>query len=277
MEPTPPLGESRPLSFVASSDVQASGHPLADTGYRPVPRDVPAKPARGARTTPRRRFAALVAEFKAAPFEWRQAALLLAVAVVGLSALGAFYDFTGRLHWFQVSGEIRDGFFVPVLFSFGVLFGAGVVAVLRSRWAETPTEQYAWIGVGVFLAFMAFDELLMIHESVEFRTGVDWQLIYLPVVAVGGVAYLWLLGRMPRWSLEQVMWLAAGGMWAVSQVFEKIEYRAGDVPVAHFRVYDGIEKVLQFTGSTLFLLVALLALERVFSRAREDAPRISAR
>jgi hypothetical protein len=257
------------MNFVASGAVQASEYPIAD----PFPLEASIEPVRPARTALRARPGALVAEFRAAPVRWRQAALLLAIAVVGLSILGAFYDLTGRLHWFDVSGEVREGgLFVPVLFSWAVLFSAGVAYVLRARWAETNAEQYAWLGLGLFLAFMAFDELLMIHETVENRLGVDWQLLYLPVVAVGGIAYLWLLRDMPRWSLGQVMFLAAAGLWCFSQVLEKLEFTDGDVPVAHYRVYDGLEKVVQFTGSTLFLLVGVLVLERIFSRLDEVAP-----
>jgi hypothetical protein len=214
-----------------------------------------------------------VVEFNAAPAQWRQFAFGLALVLGGVLALGAFYDFTDKAHWFSLRGEVAEGgYFVPVLFNWWMLLFAGVAAVVRSRWAETHAEQFAWIGIGLFLAFMGFDELLMIHERVEYRLGVDWQVLYVPVVAVGGIAYLMLLKRMPRWSLAQVMWLTAASFWFISQIFEKLEYRAGDVEVPHFRVLDGIEKVFQFTGSALFLLVALLALERALNRPSPDAP-----
>jgi hypothetical protein len=268
VEPLEPLGGDRPMNFVASADVHASGFPAAP----PLLREDPIKPVPTAGPTLRARFDALVAEAKAAPVRWRRIALLLIVTVAGLSLLGAFYRSTGSLHWFNVSGEVREGgFFVPVLFSWAVLCGAGVAYGLRSRWAETSAEHHAWLALGLFLAFMAFDELLMIHETVETRLGIDWQLVYLPVVAVGGIAYLWLLREMPRWSLQQVMFIAAAGLWCFSQVLEKLEYTNGDTPVANFWVYDGIEKVAQFTGSTLFLLVGLLALERIFSRFDDAA------
>ncbi len=188
-------------------------------------------------------------------------------------ALGIQYDITDRLHWFKLRGEVREGgFFVPVLFNWGMLCGAGVVCFARSRWAISQAERYAWIGIGLLLCFMGFDELLMIHERIEFETGIDFQILYLPVVAAGGLGYLFLLAKMPRWSLSQVMWVAAEGLWVVSQVLENLEYDPNDNEVRGFVALDDIEKVFQFTGSALFLLVALLALMRAINRSRPDAP-----
>jgi hypothetical protein len=235
-----------------------------DAGRPPVA--LPGKPA--ARPRVRDRARALVAEFNAAPPQWRHVSLGIAAALAVVLALGAVYDATGRLHWFEIRGEVVEGgFYVPVLFNWWMLLFAGVAAALRSRWAETDAERNAWLGIGAFLAFMGFDELLMIHERLEFHTGVDWQLLYVPVVAVGGVAYLMLLKRMPRWSLAQAMWITAASFWFVSEIFEKLEYTGDDVEVSQFKLFDGIEKFFQFTGSGLFLLVALLALERATERS----------
>ena len=55
------------------------------------------------------------------------------------------------------------------------------------------------------------------------------------------------------------MWLAGALLWLVSEVLEKLEYGANDTMVAAFTAMNDIEKTLQFTGSSLFLLVALLA------------------
>ncbi len=208
-----------------------------------------------------------MAEFHAAPDRWRKVALGIAVALAVIFALGIAYDITGSPPWFELRGEVREGgFYVPVLFNTCVLLSAGVTAALCSRWSVTDAERYAWIGVGLLLAFMGFDELLMIHERVEFETGIDFQILYFPVVAVGGIGYLLLLARMARWSLAQVMWLGAASLWFASQVLENLEYNSADVEVSGFVVLDDIEKVFQFTGSALFLLVALLALERAINR-----------
>ena len=214
-----------------------------------------------------------MAEFHAAPDRWRLIAFGMAAALTVVFALGIQYDITGRLHWFELRGEVREGgFYFPVLFNWLVLLSAAVAAVLRSRWSATDAERYAWIGIGLLLAFMGFDELLMIHERVEFETGIDFQILYLPVVAVGGLGYLLLLARMPRWSLAQVMWLSAAALWFASQILENLEYDPDDLEVHGFVVLDDIEKVFQFTGSALFLLVALLALERAINRPSADAP-----
>jgi hypothetical protein len=205
--------------------------------------------------------------------QWRQVASGLAAALAVIFALGILYDVVGTPEVFKLRGEVREGgFFVPVLFNWGMLFGAGVVCFARSRWAVSQAERYAWVGIGLLLCFMGFDELLMIHERVEFETGIDFQILYLPVVAAGGLGYLYLLAKAPRWSLSQLMWIAAAGLWVASQVLENLEYDPNDNEVAHFVLLDDIEKVFQFTGSALFLLVALLALMRAVNRSRPDAP-----
>jgi hypothetical protein len=223
----------------------------------------------GARRIPlRARGAALVAEFRAAPRRWRQLAAAMAAVVTVLVALGALFEFTGEPGHFQLRGEIQEGFYIPVLVSWAILFTAGLAAGLRALWGLTRIERLAWLGVAGLFVLMAFDELLMIHERVESHTGVDWQLLYLPVFAAGGLAWLLLLLPMRRWSLEQVMWLGAAGLWFVSQIFESLEYTANDVAVDGFRALDGIEKVCQFTGSSLFLLVATLGIARIFYSGR---------
>lgn len=221
----------------------------------------------------RARFAGLVADFTAAPKLWRQAAVATTAALAVVLGLGALYDFTGEPAHFEVRGEIQDGFFIPVLFSWAILLTAGLASALRSRWGITRAEQVAWLGVGCLFTVMAFDELLMLHERFENRLGVDWQLLYLPVFAAGGIAWLALLLPMRRWSLEQVMWIGGASMWFVSQILEKFEYTADDVAVDGYKALDGIEKLLQFTGSALFMLVALLAVARIyFSGTRAGQP-----
>jgi hypothetical protein len=224
---------------------------------RRVPVALPAKGSLGGRV------AALVAEFKAAPARWRRLAIVTFGTVAVLAILGALYAFTGEPARFKVSGEIEDGLYIPVLISWALLFGAGLASFLRSRWGITRVEQLAWFGVGVLFTVMAFDELLMVHERLENRLGIDWQLLYLPVFAAGGTAWLALLRPMRRWSLEQVMWIAAAALWFVSEIQEKLEFTDTDEVVNGYKALDGTEKVMQFTGSTLFLLVATLGIARL--------------
>lgn len=215
----------------------------------------------------------LVLEFNAAPERWRRFAVRLALALAFVLTIGLLHDATGWLNTFSLRGEVREGgFYIPVLFNFSMLALAGLAALVRSRWTESSVEKYAWIAIGLLLGFMGLDELLMIHERIEFETGVDFQILYAPIVVAGGIGYLVLLTRMYRWSLPQVMWIAAAVLWFCSQILENLEYDPNDVAVSNFKLLDGIEKVFQFTGSALFLLVTSLALARAVNRSASDAP-----
>ena len=243
---------------------------MPDQTYAPDPIRRPVR--QSGRLSLRERRDMLVLEFKAAPDRWRRFAARLALALAFVLALGALHDITGWLSWFNIRGEVREGgFYIPVLFNWSMLCLAGLAAFLMSRRTESSTEKYAWIGIGLLLGFMGFDELLMIHERIEFETGVDFQILYAPFVAVGGIGYLVLLTRMYRWSLPQVMWITAAAFWFVSQVLENLEYDPNDVAVSHFTLLDYIEKVFQFTGSALFLLVTTLALARALNRSDPGA------
>ena len=221
----------------------------------------------------RERLDGLAADFDAAPLRWRRLAIAIAIAIAAICSLGILYDLVGGPKVFLLRGEVREGgFYIPVLFSWAILLTAGIAAAVQAKWALSNVERWAWLGVALLFAMMAFDELLMIHERAEFETGVDFQLIYLPIVAAGGIAWLVLAARMPRWSLELTMWVTGAVFWFLSQVLENLEYTSDDVAVSAFKALDDAEKVLQFSGSALFMLVALLGVERAINRPRPGAP-----
>jgi hypothetical protein len=120
-----------------------------------------------------------------------------------------------------------------------------VAAVLAARTAPQ---------LAALLFFLAADEGLKIHERLEGRTGIDWQIIYLPVFALG--AFLMLSVMLSLRGAARVVLVLGGTCWVVSQVLERIEW-AGDV-LAH----PGLvlpEEVLEASGSILFAAALMLA------------------
>jgi len=124
-----------------------------------------------------------------------QAARAVAVRTVACVTLGAIVVLAllGVLDWkiglpgpFQLGAEGGTS----ALFSTGLLVAAAALAVLLGTGRFAPGGLATWLALAAFLAFMAFDELLGVHEALERRTGIDWQLLYLPVVLLGGMAWL---------------------------------------------------------------------------------------
>jgi hypothetical protein len=125
----------------------------------------------------------------------------------------------------------------------------------RSRWL--------WCLLSAILAVASLDELLAFHERLQYRTGVDWGFLYLPVVLAAGVGFLVLLTRLRH--RERRLMLLGVGAWGLSQVLEKIEWFGAfgtpNFPSTYARLMI-TEELLEMTGSLLFLIACLTVLER---------------
>jgi hypothetical protein len=125
------------------------------------------------------------------------------------------------------------------------------VAVLtnRRRWLT-------WLWTAT-LAFIALDEGLAIHETLERRTEVDWQLIYLPVLAFGA-ATIWGLVRRDLSAPSSRLLVTAVAVWVLALALELIQ-NWGGTPIGA-SVYEPTmiaEELLEMAGSTTIALAAL--------------------
>ena len=136
------------------------------------------------------------------------------------------------------------------------LFSSGLLAAAALVWWQLPQTRAARYVTGL-LALMSLDELCSIHETLENVTGVDWELLYAPVVAVAGLAALVVLRSWGR-SRPSALLLGGGLCWLVAQVLEALEWD-GDVERPHYALYMVPEELLEMTGSTLLLLAGLWA------------------
>jgi hypothetical protein len=117
---------------------------------------------------------------------------------------------------------------------------------------------------------MSLDELTVIHEHLETLTGIDWQLLYVPLVIPGAVAAIVVLRELYETKLLSAI-LFAGGIvcWVVSQLFEHLEWSSATEPI-----HPGLippEEILEMTGSCLFGFAALVAIRALLER-RASAP-----
>lgn len=187
-----------------------------------------------------------------------RAAVLLSGIGLLLLALGIGVDRAGLPSAFDLDAEYR----VPSLWSGGLLLGAATATWSLRRSLEGTTTPVA----GLF-AFMALDEVASIHELLERRVGLDWQVLYLPLIVAGGLGWLLLLRRLAqRSALSAGLWVAGAGAWFASQILEFWEWD-GAVRRSHYYMKMYLEEFLEMTGSGYWLLAASVVL---LSRGTRD-------
>ena len=164
---------------------------------------------------------------------------------------------------FDLDGEAKP----PALASALLLAGGGAVAAL----VWTVRRERRWLALAAFLAFMGVDEALTLHEILQDRTNRDWQQLYLPVVAVGGVAWLLVYSRLR--DRERLLFALGAAAWLVAQIDEKFQSNPSDGRVEGYGTLATIEETLELAGSALFVLALLLALRRLSASAERRSPR----
>ncbi len=183
-------------------------------------------------------------------------------ALVGGLAVVVFVGLLGIVH---VAGiphtwivDLDAEFNVPALWSGGLLLLAATLSIeLRHHTRLRPVMALA----GLF-AFMGLDEIMTIHEHLQSWTGVRWELLYAPVVALAalGCTLAWPRLRDTPWARAA---LATGALfWAAAQLLEWAQWEGG-VPVPSYDVLMVCEEVGEMIGSLLFI-VALLCIRRAW-------------
>ena len=186
--------------------------------------------------------------------EPRRVAIVLSAAIVLLAILGAIVAWEPRpaLSRFDLDEERT----VPAIFSALLLAGCAVLALRlpRAILARGPAITFA-----ALLALASLDELAEIHEKLERRLDVDWQLLYVPVfLAVLVVLGLFVSG-LRRNGLDLRLVVASAACWGSSQVLEALQWE-DDGPASGYRWMVVAEETLEMAGSALLLLALLTAL-----------------
>ena len=182
-----------------------------------------------------------------------------AAALIALLAVpGALTVRRGGGGAFDLDGELT----IPALASALLLLCAAGAAALAHRRDPRPSRR-PWAALAVLFAVMAVDEAAGLHEGLEDLSAVDWQTIYVPVVLLAGIAWLLGLARMQR--RERAAFVLGAGAWCAAQVLEALEWtgpREAERAVDGYGIMMGAEELLEMTGSALFTLALLLAVER---------------
>jgi hypothetical protein len=194
-------------------------------------------------------------------------ALALAACIGVLAILGAEAQEAANLPAFDLGGEVglsplapadAPALDVPALFSAVLLYVASGYAFAAGR-----SQRFPWTPLAAFLAFMGTDELLMIHEHLD-KSVAAWQILYLPLVAVGGLCWLVALGRMRKINSERLLWLGGAAFWISAQLIELVANGGGWATSIPLRTeMSGVEEILEMVGSSMFLLALYLLARRL--------------
>lgn len=147
---------------------------------------------------------------------------------------------------------------IATIFAAALLWAAAICWMLIAA-IELP-RHWPTVGWSVLLVLIALDEANAFHEALERRLEVDWQILYLPILAFGAYVCWRVLQRY--WpSTTATLLVAAAGMWAVTLFLELVQNWGG--PPVRAAIYDPTmitEEGLEMVGSTLILLAGLSAL-----------------
>lgn len=193
--------------------------------------------------------------------EPRLVAVVLGAAIAVLALLGAIYAWEPRpaLNRFDLDEERT----VPAYVSAFLLAACAVLAMRLPRPVLSRPAAFVFAGL---LALASLDELIEIHERLERRLDVDWQLLYIPVFAAGVVVLALFVAGLRRQGLRLELVLAAAACWAGAQVFEKVQWE-DDGRAPGYTWMMVVEETLEMSGSAL-LLLALLSVAEVGGNER---------
>ena len=185
----------------------------------------------------------------------RRTAVVLGLAIATLVALGAVFAWRSEsgLSPFDLDGERN----VPALFSALLLF---VCAVLALRLPRSVAPRAVALALSGVLVLASLDEATEIHEKLERRLDVDWQLLYIPVFVAAVVVWSLLVAGLRRNGFTVALVLASAGCWIASQALEALQWE-NEGPAPGYTWMMVVEETLEMTGSAL-LLVALVVVTR---------------
>jgi hypothetical protein len=183
-------------------------------------------------------------------------ALALAALIALLGLLGAIEVRYEAAPAFDLDDELKLPAFAAAL----ILLLAAATARLAA--AADPADGWPWLVLAALFALMAADEAVALHEALEDLFAVDWQILYLPLMAAGGVAWLVALLRVRRLPVAAVLLAAGAAAWAVAGVLESIQWvgpRETERAIEGYGILMGVEEVLEMAGSAAFALSPLIA------------------
>ena len=147
-------------------------------------------------------------------------------------------------------------------------FAAGLILVCAAAMCglaaatEPARRRWPWLVLAAVFTVMALDEMTGLHEELEDDTGVDWQTLYLPLMAAAGIAWLSLLRRLRAVKVAAGLLVAGAALWVSAGVLEAVQWtgpRESERAVDGYGILMGMEELFEMTGSACFALAPLIA------------------
>ncbi|MEM6916480.1 MAG: hypothetical protein AAF491_07940 [Verrucomicrobiota bacterium] len=177
------------------------------------------------------------------------AALFSVIGVFALTGVATALLPQGATHWiFHLDRELN----LATFFSAWLLFASGWLILRHKLGGEVLPLPIRFLAA-LFL-FMGADECLKIHETMEKLTGVDWQILYLPIILAAGIGWIQVIRLFC--GAGRFLWFAGAVAWASSQLFEAAQWGwwVAETKVNGYIFLMTAEEILEMLGSAFFLV-----------------------
>jgi hypothetical protein len=119
--------------------------------------------------------------------------------------------------------------------SMGLWFAAGLLWMAAGLWflvVWAGRSGTRWTVVwAAALAWLALDEGNAVHERLEKWSGIDWQILYLPVIGVAALAWWAVTGSHRRERPITAAMAAGAAAWAAALLLELLQNWGGEPPL----------------------------------------------